>query len=211
MSEESTPPAETNPENEQGDLEIEEEALDEVEILKAQLAEKEEEINKLIDKAHRSQADTENFRKRISKEKRNSIQYANEKFIREIIPISENLDRALSSPNLRVESLKKGVKMIAKQFHDFLKKVDVKPIPARGEKFDPSIHEALSQIESDEHEENFIVEEYAKGYYLNSRVLVPSKVVIAKKPSENNSPDVTLDDEPETISDEPSEESEITS
>ena len=163
MSEEPTPPIETGPDNDQEDLEIEEEEFDEFEDLKSQLAKKAEEIKDLVDKQHRSRAETENFRKRIRKEKADSIKYANEQLLKKIIPISENLDRALSAPNLSVESLKEGVEMIAREFHNFLKEVDVKAIPALGKIFDPSIHEAVSQVESDEHEEDIIMEVYSKG------------------------------------------------
>jgi len=210
MSEESTPPVETNPDDDQEDLIIEEVELDEVETLKTQLADKEEEINGLIDKERRSRADMDNFRKRIIKEKADAIKFANEQLLKKIIPISENLDRALSAPNLNIESLKEGVEMIVREFHGFLEKVDVKTIPALGETFDPSVHEAVSQIESDEHEENFIMEEYAKGYSLNGRVLIPAKVVIAKSPVDNAS-DASLEDGPETLSDEAPDETETTS
>ena len=212
MNNEFTQETGENPEDDQEELEIEElsedeeEPLSELDALKAELAEKEIQIKELVEKSYRDQADTENFRKRIQKEKTDSIQYANEKFIREIIPISENLDRALSASNITLESLKEGVDMISKQFNDFLKKFDVTPIPAKGEKFDPAIHEVLSQIESADHEENHIVDEYGKGYFLNKRVLVPSKVVIAKKPV-----DESVDVEVDSTSDDPSHDAEIAS
>jgi molecular chaperone GrpE len=218
MNNESTQETDENPEDNQEELEIEElseekeepeveeKPLSELDTVKAQLAEKDEKIKELVDKGYRDQADTQNFRKRIQKEKTDSIQYANEKFIKEILPISENLDRALSASNITLESLKEGVDMISKQFNDFLKKFDVTPIPAKGEKFDPAIHEVLSQIESADHDENHIVDEYGKGWYLNKRVLVPSKVVIAKKPA-----DETQKDEVDSPPDDPSQDAETVS
>lgn len=200
MSKEPTAPDETSPEIDQENLEEVEESLDEIEQLTFRLAEKEEEVNELLDKARRSQAEMENFRKRIRREKTDSIQYANENFIREIIPISDDLDRALSASNISVESLKEGVEMISRAFHNFLKSVNVKPIPAKGEIFDPSIHEALSRIESEEHEENTVLEEHAKGYYLNNRVLIPAKVTISKKPDDSGPIGESPDDESETAS-----------
>jgi molecular chaperone GrpE len=229
MNNESTQETDENPEDNQDELEIEElsegevdaelneessieeEPISELDALKAELAEKEIQIKELVEKSYRDQADTENYRKRIKKEKTDSIQYANEKFVREIIPISENLDRALSASNITLESLKEGVDMISKQFNDFLKKFDVTPIPAKGEKFDPAIHEVLSQIESEDHEENHIVDEYGKGYFLNKRVLVPSKVVIAKKPAGKNASEETIDEEIDSISDDPTQDAEIAS
>jgi len=223
MKNESTQETDQNSKNDQEELkieelseleeepEVEEEPLSELDTVKAQLAKKEEEIKELVEKSYRDLADTENFRKRIKKEKTDSIQYANEKFIKEIIPISENLDRALSASNITLESLKEGVEMISKQFNDFLKKFDVTPIPAKGEKFDPEIHEVLSQIESADHEENHIVDEYGKGYYLNKRVLVPSKVVIAKKPTEESGPDEKQNDKADSTSDDPTQDTKIVS
>ena len=64
-----------------------------------------------------------------------------------------------------------------------MEKEKVKAIPAVGEKFDPGVHEALSQTESDEHEENVVIQEFSKGFFLNDRVLIPAKVVISKKPT----------------------------
>ena len=222
MNNESTQETDNNPEDNQEELEIEElieeeetsieeEPLSELDEVKAKLTEKDIQIKELIEKSYRDQADTDNFRKRINKEKADSIQYANEKLIKEIIPISENLDRALSASNITLESLKEGVDMISKQFQDFLKKVDVTPIPAKGKKFDPAIHEVLSQIESADHEENQIIDEYGKGYYLNKRVLVPSKVVIAKKPAEESSMQETIDIEVDSNSDDPTQDAEIAS
>lgn len=203
MNKKPTPPTETNLEEDQEaqeDLPNGEEELGEVEVLTSQLVKKEEEINKLLDDAKRSQAEMENYRKRIRKENSESVQYANEKFLREIIPISDDLDRAISASNISVESLKEGVEMISRQFHDFLKKFNVKPIAAKGKKFDPSVHEAISWVESEDREENDILEEYSKGYYLNSRVLIPAKVVIAKKPADSGPTGESSDDEAETAS-----------
>ncbi|MGV7222267.1 MAG: nucleotide exchange factor GrpE [Nitrospinales bacterium] len=223
MNNESTQETDNNPEDDQEELEIEElnegevesdieeEPLSDIDAVKAQLAEKDKTIKELVEKSYRDQADTENFRKRIKKEKTDSIQYANEKFIKEILPISENLDRALSASNITLESLKEGVEMISKQFIDFLKKFDVTPIPAKGEKFDPAIHEVLSQIESADHEENHIVDEYGKGYYLNKRVLVPSKVVIAKKPADETATEETIIEDVDSNSDDPTQDTEIAS
>jgi len=161
------------------------------------LEEKELEIAELKNEMLRLRADTENIRRRLNKEKLDSIQYSNEKLIKEVIPIFDNLERALAAADANPDSLKQGVEMISKQFLALLEKEKVKPIPALGEKFDPNIHEVLSQIESDEHEENTVIEEYSRGYFLNDRVLIPARVVTSKKPAPH--PD-----------DEPKEEAEAT-
>ena len=165
--------------------------------LEEQLEAKDLAIAELKNEMLRLRADTENIRRRLNKEKQECIQFSNEKLIREVIPIFDNLERALAAPNADPESIKQGVEMISKQFLALLEKEKVKPIPALGEKFDPNVHEVLSQIESDEHEENTVIEEYSRGYFLNDRVLIPARVVTSKKPVAN--PD-----------DEPKEEAEAT-
>lgn len=159
--------------------------------LKNQLQKKEKETAGLRDQFLRLQAETDNFRKRMIREKNDFFQYANEKLIKELIPICENLDRALAAPDTNPQSLKEGVEMIFKQFTAFLKKEKVKPILSMGKKFDPTIHEALSQIETDEHEENTVVQEIEKGFFLNDRVLKPAKVIISKKPVKSKAPKKT--------------------
>ena len=150
--------------------------------LEEQLEEKDLTITELKSDMLLLRADMENVRRRLNKEKLESIQYSNEKLIKQVLPIFDNLERALAAPDASIESLKQGVEMISKQFLALLEKENVKPISAKGEKFDPNIHEVLSQIESDEHEENTVIEEYARGYFLNDRVLIPSRVVTSKKP-----------------------------
>jgi molecular chaperone GrpE len=85
--------------------------------------------------------------------------------------------------------LKEGVKLTSDQAHALFKKENVEPIKAVGEPFDPSIHEVLSQMESNDHDENTVIEEYSKGYLMNGRVLLPSKVVTSKKPTKTESDD----------------------
>ena len=101
-----------------------------------------------------------------------------------LIQIEDNLERALEVPNATFESLKEGVEMIQKQFTAFLKNQKAEPIEALGKPFDPNLHEVLNQQESEEHEENTVIQEYSKGYTLNGRILRSAKVVIAKKPAE---------------------------
>lgn len=160
------------------------------------LQQKEDEITELKTEMLRMRADTENIRKRLQKEKSDSVQFANERLIKELIPILDNLERALAAPDSNPESLKEGVSLIAKQISAMLEKQNVEAIPAVGESFDPNVHEVLSQIETEEHEENTIVEEYIRGYKMNGRVLIPTKVLVAKKPSEKD-PEPDEDAEPE--------------
>ena len=168
------------------DASIEEEIieLDPIKILEKDLQKAKDELAEEKDKFIRLQAETDNFRKRLSREKDEFSQYANERLFKELIPIFDNLERALEDPSNDIKVLNEGLEMILKQFSSFLKKENVELINAIGEQFDPTIHEVLTSEESSEHEENTIITQFVKGYTINSRVLRPSQVVISKKPSE---------------------------
>jgi len=151
------------------------------------------EVKDLRDEMLRMRADTENLRKRLQREKQDSVQFANERLIRELIPISENLERALAAPDTNVDSLKEGVQMTSNQILALFKKEKVEPIQAVGEPFDPSLHEVLNQIESPDHAENTVIEEYSKGYRMNGRVLLPARVVTSRKPTREEPEDQDSD------------------
>ncbi len=154
------------------------EGRDPVDVLKEELTEQRNEFL-------RYQAETENFKKRMRKEKEDFSRFANEKLLKELILIKDNLERALSAPNATIESLKEGLDMILKQFDSFMEKENVESIAAVGEKFDPAVHEVLCQVDSEEHEDNTVTEEYSKGYHLNGRILRPAKVVVSKRPEKD--------------------------
>ena len=157
--------------------------LDPIKILEKDLQKTKDELAEEKDKFVRLQAETDNFRKRLSREKEEFSQYANERLFKELIPIFDNLERALEDPSNDIKILNEGLEMILKQFSSFLKKENVELINAIGEKFDPTVHEVLTSEESSEHEENTIISQFVKGYTINNRVLRPSQVVISKKPS----------------------------
>ena len=169
---------------------IEEENIEEakelspLEQLEEQIRLKDEELASQKDTFLREKAELENFKKRLTKEKEDFVQFANERLLKELIQIEDNLERALEVPNATFESLKEGVEMIQKQFTTFLKNQKAESIEALGKPFDPNLHEVLNQQESEEHEENTVIQEYSKGYTLNGRILRSAKVVIAKKPAE---------------------------
>ena len=182
----------------------EEEAAEAEEVPVAEIVEDEEEGPSELEQAQleakeareemlRMRAETDNLRKRLQKEKQDSVQFANQRLIKQLIPIFENLDRALKAPDTNVESLKEGVQLTSDQALALFKKENVEPINAVGELFDPSIHEVLSQMESNDHDENTVIEEFSKGYRMNGRVLIPSRVVIAKKPAETKTDDQDAD------------------
>ncbi len=159
-----------------------EEAKDPIEELQEQLKKKDLELAEQKNDFLREKADLENFRKRLVKEKADAVQFANERLLKELVQIDDNLERALNAPNASLQTLKDGVEMIQKQFTTFLKNQKVEPIEAMGKPFDPSLHEVMTQMESAEHDENTVMQEYSKGYILNGRILRSAKVVTAKKP-----------------------------
>ena len=183
------------------DIEAEEteeilEELDPIELLNAQLNSKEEELAEQRKAYQRLHADTENFKKRLRKEKEDFVQYANEKLLKELLHIHDNMERALAVDKPTIESLKEGLDMIVKQFHTFLEKEKVELIEAIGSKFDPNLHEVLTQIESEEHEEDTVIQEYRKGYILNGRVMRAAQVVTSKRPAGSGSPKEESQQEP---------------
>ena len=175
-------------EPEEGDTAGEERKLSPMEELQEQLKEKDVELVEQKNDFLREKADLENFRKRLVKEKADAVQFANERLLKELVEIDDNMNRALNTPNTSLESLKEGVEMIQKQFATFLKNQKVEVVEAMGKPFDPNLHEVMTQLESEEHEENTVMQEYSTGYTLNGRILRSAKVVISKKPVEQTQP-----------------------
>jgi molecular chaperone GrpE len=142
-------------------------------------------VAELQDRMLRIQADAENFRKRINREKEEVIRYAKEEFIREILPLKDNLERALAhaSEAERQDAIYAGVKMVLEQFNAVLEKMGVAPIEALNQPFDPAFHEAMLQQESDEVPPNTVICEHQKGYCYNERLLRPALVTVARAPA----------------------------
>ncbi len=173
-------PIKTEPEEESAEAE-EAPVAEVMEEGPSELEKAQQEANDLRDEMLRMRAETDNLRKRLQREKQDSVQFANERLIKQLIPIFENLDRALKAPDTNIESLKEGVQLTSNQLLALFKKENVEPIQAVGEPFDPSVHEVLSQIESNDHDENTVIEECSKGYRMNGRILLPARVVTSKK------------------------------
>lgn len=153
--------------------------------LPVKLLEKEKEAKENYEKYLRSVAELENYKKFAAKERADLIRYNSENIIRDILPILDSLDRALdhAGTSKDVNAFMEGVRMIQEQLLNRLEKYGVRRIEAAGREFDPNIHEALLQVESDEHEDNHVVTEFEKGYLLNDRLLKPAKVSVAKHSS----------------------------
>ncbi|SUA94999.1 GrpE protein (HSP-70 cofactor) [Paenibacillus thiaminolyticus] len=154
-----------------------EEAQAETAELKMARAQAEELQQRLL----RAQADFDNFRRRTVKEKEELAQYASSKLVTELLPVLDNFERALAAAQTGSEeqSFVKGVDMIFRQFTQVLEQEGVKAMNAVGEPFNPEFHQAIMQVESEEHEEGIVVEEVQKGYMLKDRVLRPAMVKVS--------------------------------
>lgn len=155
--------------------------------LKEELARKEKEATDNYDKYLRAVADLDNYKKRAIRDKADIIKYGNEDVIKDILPFVDSLDRASEhADSSNVQAFKEGIKLIQEQLLSCLKKHGVEKIDSVGLDFDPNFHDAMMQVESEEHAENKVVNEVQKGYLLNGRLLRPSKVCICKKINKEN-------------------------
>jgi molecular chaperone GrpE len=129
-------------------------------------------------------ADFDNYKKRAAREKEEWVKFANEDLIKSILPFVDNLERALnhSEKTEDIQSLIEGIKLTIQQFLKILNKFGVSPIESLGKPFDPTMHEAMLVVETDQHEPNQVVEEFQKGYLLNDRLLRAATVSVSKLP-----------------------------
>lgn len=155
---------------------------DQIEVLNQRVSELQEEGEKLKDQRMRAAAELENYKKRTAREREDWAKYANENLLKEILPILDNLQRALNHADNEDnrEALLDGIRMVHRQFLSALEHFGVKPIEALNQPFDPSMHEAMMQVESDEHEPNTVVQELERGYLLHDRLLRPARVAVSK-------------------------------
>lgn len=140
----------------------------------------------------RRQADFENYRKRVERERTDTYNRVVADTARKLLPVMDNLTRALdaersveSSESAEFRHFLHGVQLISKQLSEVLESFGVQPIPAVGERFDPHIHEAVVTEPSDEHEPDTVVEELARGYRIGDRLLRPAMVKVASPKSGN--------------------------
>ncbi len=151
--------------------------------LKAQAAKAQEHWDRLL----RVTADFENFRKRAAREKDEGIRYANHKLLERLLPVLDSFDMAILAADAHEEgsaqSLKDGIQLVLQQFRTVLREAGLEEIEAYGKLFDPNLHEAISQVETNEFEEGHVAQQVRKGYLLRDRLVRPSSVIVAKKPA----------------------------
>ena len=147
-----------------------------------------EEIENLKEEKLRTLAEMENLRKRFEKDKMDSIKYGNHNLAKDILTLGDNLSRALDAISLdekRSESfnnLVDGLKIVQKEFVTILEKHGVKKIESINKKFDHNYHQAMLEVETDEFNEGYVVQEIQSGFTLHDRLLRPSMVGVSKKP-----------------------------
>ena len=129
----------------------------------------------------RLQADFENYKKREEKKKKEFLEFANEGLLSNLLGVVDNLERALQATEgeSNIEAIREGINHILREFHSVLSKEGVKPIEAKGHKFDPYQHEAVMTVETEDYPAETVVEELRKGYYFKSKVLRPAMVKVA--------------------------------
>jgi molecular chaperone GrpE len=165
---------------------LKKEELEELEELHEAFENLQKEKDELFGKLQRVSADYANFQKRVPKQISDTISYEKERIIRSLLPALDNFEHTLQKTHStdNVDVLVKGIKIIYDQMLDIFKSHGVQQINAPGDKFDPSMHEAMMQKTEPEKEDNVILEEFQKGYMLNGRVIRPSKVIVNKLTSE---------------------------
>ena len=168
------PSGEEDPANEERILEEKEEVEDEDPLARAQ-----RERDEYLDLARRTQADFENYRKRAAKEAAIAGERAKSGLVRELLPIVDNLERALKSAAEGEQHLAEGVRLVHSELIAVLERNGVEQFDPAGERFDPAEHEALSTRDQDGAESGLVLDVVEKGYRLNGTVLRPARVVVS--------------------------------
>ena len=178
---------EENPLKEEESQDQEEEEIPLTKMTKAKLIENVEKVQEVSDKNLdlyiRSQAEIDNLKKRYQKEQQGLIKFANESLIKQLLPIVDNLEKAIthSQDEDSIEAIREGVDLTLKGLMDILQKAGVETVEAVGEQFDPNFHEAVSEMADDGIKPGTVVKDLQKGYTLNQRLIRPSMVIVSKK------------------------------
>jgi molecular chaperone GrpE len=154
--------------------------------LKADFEALREEADALKDEAARAKADLYNYRARVERDRKRDRELAAENAVMSLLPVLDNLERALEAENNKDSSMYKGVSMVQRQFFSALQGLGLKVIEASGA-FDPALHDAISIVDVDDDErDGMVVEVFHKGYMLGDKVLQAAKVKVGRKKTEEN-------------------------
>jgi molecular chaperone GrpE len=169
---------------------------DSEQALRGELEQALAQANEWREKAYRTAADLDNARKRFQKERTELRSFGVEPLVQDLLPVADNLERAIAHASAE-NNLAEGVKMVLRQLMQVLAAKGAVPFEAKGELFDPSIHEAMSQIPSADHPAGTVIEVFQKGWMLKERLIRPAMVVVASECA----------DQTPSVQDEPTDES----
>jgi len=172
--------AESRPETEQSEAQS---ATGEVEQLTTDLA-------NAKDQVLRTHAEMQNLRRRMERDVENAHKYALEKFVGELLPVVDNLERsiqAMADVDGDFKAVSDGIELTLKSFQDVLARFKVEAVDPGGEAFNPDLHQAMSMLEVPDAKPNTIIDVFQKGYTLNGRLIRPAMVVVAKSAANNTS------------------------
>lgn len=156
--------------------------------LETKLAEAEKQAAEYKDQALRTLAEMENLRRRTDRDLENAHKYALEKFAQELLPVLDSLEMGVAAArdeNADVAKLREGTELTLKMFESTIDKFGIKSVHPHGEVFNPEQHQAMTMIDSPDHEPNTIIDVMQKGYLLNERLVRPAMVVVASANSGN--------------------------
>ena len=156
---------------------------DPIKDLESKLAAKEQEAKETYDRLLRVSAEFENYKKRASREMEDFRKFSNQSLLKEMLSLVDNLELDMNSTNGHKaidKGLLQGLEMTHSEILKVFEKFNVKPIEAKGQIFDPTFHEAVMQEQTDEFDENTVINELQRGYLIHDRLLRPSMVVVAK-------------------------------
>ncbi len=159
--------------------------IDRLAALQAQVDQLNQERTTLLDQLLRRQAEFENYRRRVDRERAETYARSRAEVVLELLPVIDNFERALASlehSGNDATSLHQGIELIHRQLNDALAKFGLEPVESVGQTFDPNLHEAVSAEPSAEHEENTVIAEFERGYKLGEKLLRPAKVKVASTP-----------------------------
>ncbi|NII10417.1 nucleotide exchange factor GrpE [Oleiagrimonas sp. C23AA] len=158
------------------------EQLAEIEALTAKLGEAEQAAAEARETLLRERADLENQRRRVQRDLDNARRFANEKLLGELLPVCDSLEQGLAVQGADVEALRQGMELTLRSLRKVAEGAGLIAVDPLHQPFDPERHQAMSMVESDQHEPNTVVSVMQKGYVLNDRLLRPALVAVAKAP-----------------------------
>ncbi|MBW1840250.1 MAG: nucleotide exchange factor GrpE [Deltaproteobacteria bacterium] len=161
-----------------------EESTDPLREMELRLESLEQEAKENHDRFLRVSAEFENYKKRAAREMNDFRKFANDNIVRAMLPVVDNLDRAIESSGddqQTVSSVVEGVNMTLKEILKVFEQFGIKPFESLGEPFDPGFHQAVMQEETEDHPDNTVIKELQKGYMMHDRLLRPAMVVVSKK------------------------------